>query len=111
MRRVRTAWVVLVVSTVGCASAPGAVGSAIFASATALTASGLSRASGGCYASCPVGTTCNGSTGLCDRLACGGRCAFGEICVNPGWFNEHCEAGKQVPLQTVRNGGSSTGWP
>ena len=47
----------------------------------ALGASAASRASGGCYASCPTGTRCDPTSGLCVSLPCGGRCQAHEQCV------------------------------
>jgi len=45
-----------------------------------LGAAAVSRSQGGCYASCPVGTKCNGKTGYCEELPCHGRCAPDERC-------------------------------
>jgi hypothetical protein len=61
----------------------GTPGTAI--GAAAMTAAGIgaaaaNRAAGGCIAMCTAGTVCNSKTGLCDRLACDGRCAAGETC-------------------------------
>jgi hypothetical protein len=61
---------------------PGTVaGDAAAAAIVGVTAAGVSRAMGGCYAGCPPGTFCNNRSGLCDELPCRGRC-------NP---DEHCE--------------------
>jgi hypothetical protein len=46
----------------------------------AVGAAAVSRALGGCVASCPQDSTCNTQTGLCDRVPCFGRCAPGELC-------------------------------
>lgn len=63
-----------------CAAAPGAVAGAAINTTVAVTASAVSRASGGCYAACPVGTQCNRSTGFCDPLPCRGLCSTDEVC-------------------------------
>jgi len=59
--------------------------------ALALGASAANRAAGGCYAICTAGTTCNTNTGLCERMACDGKCAAGETC------EETFAGGKCVP--------------
>lgn len=64
----------------GCAAAPGAIVNAAVNTAIAGTASGISRASGGCYAACPVGTRCNTSTGYCDSIPCRDLCSTDEVC-------------------------------
>ncbi len=46
----------------------------------ALAASAASRASGGCYALCTNGTSCNPRTGMCEVLPCRGLCAADEHC-------------------------------
>jgi hypothetical protein len=56
-----------------------AVGAAVM-TAAGLSAAAANRASGGCVAICTAGTVCNTRTGLCDRQACDGKCAQGEIC-------------------------------
>ena len=65
----------------GCAAAPGAVGNAIANTAVAATASAISRASGGCYAACPVGTRCDNSTGYCESIPCRDLCSTDEDCL------------------------------
>ena len=67
----------------GCRGSGDIAGAAI-ATAVALTASGVSRAVGGCYASCPTGTVCNEITGLCETLPCRGLCAENETCDESG---------------------------
>jgi hypothetical protein len=65
----------------GCSgAATGAVASAVINTSIAAASAGVSRSQGGCYASCPVGTTCNGKTGMCDELPCRGRCSANELC-------------------------------
>jgi hypothetical protein len=49
-------------------------------SALALGASAANRVSGGCYAVCTNGTTCNPRTGWCEVLPCRGRCSIDEHC-------------------------------
>lgn len=69
----------------GCfaASAPAIV-NAVTNTAIAAAASGISRATGNCYANCPEGTTCDRATGLCEPLPCRGHCATNERCeLNP----------------------------
>ncbi|WNG22872.1 hypothetical protein F0U62_01650 [Cystobacter fuscus] len=68
----------VVLSLCGCA---GAAGSAVLNTAVALGASAASRSSGGCYASCPTGTTCDKATGLCEQLPCRGECDPFQECV------------------------------
>jgi hypothetical protein len=46
----------------------------------ALAASAANRASGGCYALCTNGTSCNPRTGMCELLPCRGLCAADEHC-------------------------------
>lgn len=77
----------------GCQTAAGAggVGDAIVNTAIAATASGVSRSNGGCYASCPTGTTCDSATGYCVSLPCRGRCKAHEQCVGSG-LDEQCIA-------------------
>jgi hypothetical protein len=74
-----------------CAGNSGAVANALVSTAVAASASAIQRANGGCFANCPVGTTCNESTGYCDPLPCRGECASNELCVgHPGGI-ERCE--------------------
>lgn len=82
----------------GCAATGAAVTNAVVNTAIASTAAGVSRANGGCYAVCPVGTACNSSTGLCDTLPCRGVCATDEVCVGAG-VNEHCERRSELEIQ------------
>ncbi len=82
----------------GCAATTAAVTGAVVNTAVAATASGVSRANGGCYAACPEGTTCDGATGLCQALRCRGRCAPDETCVGTG-LNEHCERQSSLEIQ------------
>lgn len=62
-------------------AASGAIGGAVLNTGIALGASAISRSQGGCYAACPVGTTCNETTGYCDPLPCRGECAPFEQCI------------------------------
>lgn len=50
----------------------------------AVVSSGVSRASGGCYAACPTGTHCIEATGYCEPLPCRGQCGDGEKCGSDG---------------------------
>ncbi|QRK04218.1 hypothetical protein JQX13_28545 [Archangium violaceum] len=78
----RGAVMAVVLSLCGCnGAAGGAVLNAALNTGIALGASAASRSSGGCYASCPVGTTCNKATGLCDQIPCRGECDPFEECI------------------------------
>ena len=71
-----------------------AIGSSIFAA----TASGISRASGGCWAACPAGTICNRNSGLCEELPCRGLCSSDEHCeLTP--TSSHCLPGGAAPIE------------
>lgn len=76
--------VVTVLLQMGCV-AGGALGSAALNAALntgiAVGASAVSRSQGGCYASCPTGTTCNKTTGYCDPIPCRGECDPFEECI------------------------------
>jgi hypothetical protein len=66
----------------GCTGAGGgALAHAAMNTGIALGASAISRSQGGCYAVCPVGTTCNETTGYCDPLPCRGECDPFEQCI------------------------------
>ncbi len=96
----KTRWTLLaVVFTFGCASAPNAVGTALMTTAVAAASSAASRAGGGCYASCPVGTYCQQSSGLCEELPCRGRCVGNEFCeIQPGGEGA-CVHARAIPLK------------
>ena|SRR6266851_7466034 len=87
-----------------------AVGAAV-GTAVGLTAAGISRANGGCYASCPTGTTCNGATGFCDELPCRGLCSAEEHCeMTPTSWK--CMAGRSpLDIQIGRTPSESPGAP
>ena len=71
-----------------------AIGSTIFGA----TASGISRASGGCWAACPTGTICNRNSGLCEELPCRGLCGSDEHCeLTP--TSSHCLPGGAAPIE------------
>lgn len=73
---------------------PEAIGSSILAG----TASGISRASGGCWAACPTGTICNRNNGLCEELPCRGLCSSDEHCeVTP--TSSRCMPGRAGPIE------------
>jgi hypothetical protein len=80
----RSAWVVAVLFQTGCFG--GAVGDAVLNTGIALGSSAISRSQGGCYASCPTGTTCNKGTGYCDPIPCRGTCDPFQECVEDGLF-------------------------
>src|SRR5258705_13980581 len=48
----------------------------------AIGAAAISRAVGGCIASCPPGTACNPQTGLCDTQPCRNLFEANEVCEN-----------------------------
>lgn len=57
--------------------------------------SAIRRANGECYVDCLPGSSCNRTTGLCDPLACRGKCAEGLSC-------EQTETGSAcVPRSTM----------
>ncbi len=58
------------------------VANAVLGTAIAGGASAYQRSTGGCYASCPPGTSCVEETGFCEP--CGGKCAPGERCERVG---------------------------
>lgn len=91
-------WLVLLSSCYGAQS--GMVANALLGTAVGIASSGISRASGGCYASCPVGTTCNPDTGYCDELPCRGQCGPGETCQLNGPFSQ-CV--RSVPVELRLN--------
>jgi hypothetical protein len=73
---------------------PEMIGSSILAG----TASGMSRANGGCWAACPTGTTCNPHSGLCEELPCRGLCSSNEHCeITPA--SSHCMPGTAAPIE------------
>ncbi|HEX4620840.1 MAG TPA: hypothetical protein VH208_04660 [Myxococcaceae bacterium] len=86
----------------GCASGGGMgalnAGSAALNTGIAGGAAAYSRAHGGCYASCPVGTACNTQTGMCDELPCRGQCAYDEECDSSGLF-PRCVRSTKSPLE------------
>jgi hypothetical protein len=63
----------------------------VLTSAVAVTASAVSRANGGCYASCPPGTRCLPNSGLCEPLPCRGLCGVDQVCLGSG-LAERCSA-------------------
>lgn len=84
---------VLVAGTVvGCqSSGSGNAVDALINTGLAMGSAAVQRASGGCYAACPVGTTCDSVTGYCLPLPCRGRCRSDERCVQLG-IEERCES-------------------
>jgi hypothetical protein len=90
----------------GCATAPGAVEAALSASTAAVMAMPAHRAAYGCFTSCPVGTTCNRATGLCDRPGCNARCGRNEVCVKSGFFEEYCQPTTRVFVPARRDSSS-----
>ncbi len=84
------------------ANASAQVANAAIGTALGLTAAGVSRASGGCYASCPVGTTCNEKTGYCEELPCRGQCGPNEVCETSGHAVPTCVSAKMPELKIGR---------
>ncbi len=78
-------WCLMVGALLGLAGCRGAaaekVSSAVLNTAIAVGVGSAQRSSGGCYASCPPGTTCESATGFCVRLPCRGECRADEECV------------------------------
>ena len=70
----------LSVAGVGCKEGGSQAANAVIGTALGLTASAISRASGGCYAACTEGYICDPESGLCKALPCYGRCADDEYC-------------------------------
>ncbi|MHB8878171.1 MAG: hypothetical protein ACYC8T_31125, partial [Myxococcaceae bacterium] len=71
---------VLVLASSCAAGTAATVPSAALGLAVGVAAAGVSRSAGGCYASCPPGTSCNAGSGMCDELPCHGRCGGDEVC-------------------------------
>jgi hypothetical protein len=82
----------------GCvAAAAGTVATAAINTAVGVGVSGVRRANGECFTPCNPGTACNPTTGMCDPLPCGGRCAFDEKCEQT-YTGEKCVSSKPVPM-------------
>src|SRR5436305_1442373 len=62
----------------GCTATTMAGASSV--TAVAIGSSALQRRSGGCYAVCANGTSCNPRTGLCERMPCDGLCGADQHC-------------------------------
>ncbi len=112
--RLRFAIVLAIVS--GCVAHRGSFGTnaavdAAVGTAIGLAAAGVSRSNGGCYASCPPGTTCNAATGFCDELPCRGLCSAEEHCeMTPTSWK--CMAGRSpLDIQIGRTPSESPGAP
>jgi hypothetical protein len=84
-------WLIVLVVLAGCRGADGAIVNALINTSIAMGSAAAQRAAGGCYATCPVGTTCDEETGYCMPLPCRGRCRSDERCVELG-HEERCEA-------------------
>ncbi|MFL5320163.1 MAG: hypothetical protein ACJ790_10950, partial [Myxococcaceae bacterium] len=60
---------------------------------------------GDCFTVCPVGTTCNQKTGMCDTLPCHGQCRPEERCDEAGLI-PHCVAdSSRIFLSSNADGG------
>jgi hypothetical protein len=84
-------WLIALVVLAGCRGADGAIVNALVNTSIAMGSAAAQRAAGGCYATCPVGTTCDAETGYCLPLPCRGRCRSDERCVELG-LEERCES-------------------
>ncbi len=89
----------------GCSAAPDAVAGAVIMSAVAATASGISRATGGCYAGCPPGTTCNNVTGFCEVLPCRGLCNEDQDCDESGAIPKCVARKADITIETEKQRG------
>lgn len=78
----RALWAALLVLPAlgACNATSGTVGGAALTTGLAAGLSVARRSGGDCYVSCLTGTTCNRSTGLCERQPCRGECLPGEKC-------------------------------
>jgi hypothetical protein len=84
----------------GCGGSQGlAVASALV---VAGTASAVSRATGGCYATCQSGTICNAETGFCDVLPCRGLCAEDEDCDESGPVPKCVDKKADIEIRTEK---------
>jgi len=83
------------------------MGGAVVMSALALGSSAVSRASGGCYAVCQQGETCNEKTGYCDPLPCRGQCRADESC-EEGFFGIKCVPGGAMIGVSSKSDGPAT---
>jgi hypothetical protein len=69
----------------------------------ALGASAANRASGGCYAVCTNGTSCNTRTGLCEVLPCRGQCTPDQHC-EQSFTENKCVQGGPAGVTSVARG-------
>jgi hypothetical protein len=65
---------------VACNATSTTVAGAAVSTGLAAGFSAARRSGGDCYTECNNGTSCNRSTGLCERLPCRGECLAGEKC-------------------------------
>jgi len=70
----------LIAAAVLAAGCSSTLAGASVTTSAALAASAANRASGGCWALCTNGTSCNAKTGMCEVLPCRGLCAADEHC-------------------------------
>lgn len=84
-------WLIALVVLASCRGADGAIVNALINTSIAVGSAAAQRAAGGCYATCPVGTTCDEQSGYCMPLPCRGRCRSDERCVELG-LEERCES-------------------
>jgi hypothetical protein len=93
-------------------SAPHTAGSAAINSGLALGSAAAQRASGGCYAVCTNGTTCNPNTGLCEKPVADAYCeeapGGGLRCVPLQIGKEHEKSpGANLPVGVAPTTGST----
>jgi hypothetical protein len=77
---VRRAVLLVLALLSGCKTGNADYGAALGLVAYGLLWSGISRASGGCYAICTGLTVCNPENGLCEVNPCGRGCGAGRHC-------------------------------
>ena len=68
-------------------------------STLALGSSVANRASGGCYAVCQQGESCNTRNGLCEALPCRGQCRADESC-EEGFLGLKCGPGPALSVSS-----------
>ena len=99
--RMRSLIVLAAIAACHTGSSNTMAGAAIM-TALAAGSSVASRASGGCYAVCQQGETCNEKTGLCEALPCRGKCTSSETC-EEGFFGVKCVPGPALVVTSPVN--------
>jgi hypothetical protein len=96
------------VSMAGCAASTLAGVSAT--TGAALAASAANRASGGCWALCTNGTSCNPRTGMCEEMPCRGLCSADEHCEST-YADSKCVPGASGDVTAAAKGSGKTRLP